>query len=140
MQSVKIWNDIYTILVEECGASETERESFVTSQMSPDYPREWRFSGDLGFGGKFWRVSSYFYVNCYQEDETTERKTKIDKTNKRLVDFLDKRAMESSKKTKDGLRLSTILHGMDVPSSRKDVSKPENIAWLILNISIRNAS
>lgn len=48
---------------------------------------EWRFSGHLGFGGKYW--SQRNDVTCYQEDMTEERRILIDKTNEKLKEFLD---------------------------------------------------
>lgn len=29
--------------------------------------------------------------------------------------------------------------GMDIPETRKDLSKQENIAWLLRNLGVRNA-
>ena len=57
--------------------------------MQNDHPFEWRFSGDLGYGGKFWRLEddshpihemvkhSPYYVTCYCEDETSDRLSMI---------------------------------------------------------------
>jgi hypothetical protein len=36
------------------------------------------------------------------------------------------------------LRLSVLLRSMDLPHSRRDVSKPENIRWMLRNIRMRN--
>jgi len=36
-------------------------------------------------------------------------------------------------------RLHSILIGMDVPNSRLDATKPENLRWLSRNIAINNA-
>jgi hypothetical protein len=79
----------YTILVEECGASEGWRDLFV-AQMVGSWPLEYRFQGGLGFGGKFrsrleeggWR----HYVDCYREDETSERLAMIRRANARRAD------------------------------------------------------
>jgi len=79
----KTANKIYDILVKECGASETEREHFVYSQTSEEI-REWRFCGELGFGGKFWRNDDRLYVNCYNEDLTPKRSKMIEQANKLL--------------------------------------------------------
>ena len=62
-------NKIYDILVPVCKAMESERSGFVCEVTSDNHGCEWRFCGNLGFGGKFywdceWRVS------CYPEDET----------------------------------------------------------------------
>jgi hypothetical protein len=29
--------------------------------------------------------------------------------------------------------------GMDVPETRKDISKPENVNWLLRNLGVRNS-
>lgn len=81
----QIWDKVYDILIQECGANEGDRSSFCLSQIEKDYPREWRFCGKLGFGGKFWRNSGRLYVNCYNEDETPERLEMIKKANERLA-------------------------------------------------------
>jgi hypothetical protein len=80
----QIWVKVYDILVEECGAHESERDSFIINQLEKDHPREWRFCGSLGFGGKFWRNSGRLYVNCYNEDATPKRLAMIEKANARL--------------------------------------------------------
>ena len=81
-------NAIYDILVEECGAPEEayDREYFVRHQTT-DEISEWRFQGNLGFGGKFWNCNNRLYVNCYREDETPLRQIMIDVANKRLLDI-----------------------------------------------------
>ena len=82
-------NKLYDILVEECGALETERENFVYHQTNDpeELVREWRFCGNLGFGGKFWRNDGRLYVNCYNEDMTPERQKMIDRANQRLSEL-----------------------------------------------------
>jgi hypothetical protein len=47
--------------------------------------KEWRFSGHLGFGGKFWRNGTDHYVSCYPEDETPERRAMIDDLNRQIT-------------------------------------------------------
>ena len=46
--------------------------------------REYRIQGNLGFGGKFWNDNNKWYVNCYPEHMTDERRAIIDKTNAEL--------------------------------------------------------
>lgn len=75
---------IYDILVEECGASEKDRQWFVNLQTE-DHVREYRFQGDLGYGGKFWRNNGKWYVNFYAEDETSCRVEMTWKANKKLA-------------------------------------------------------
>jgi hypothetical protein len=73
---------VYDILVEECGATESWRTYFRTSWMEhssdyPDYPFEYRFSGSLGFGGKFYDSGGCWYVAYYPEDKTAEREAMV---------------------------------------------------------------
>lgn len=88
---------IWTILVEEAGASADldKRRGFVMVETRRRVD-EYRFVGHLGFGGKFWRNpgtrpdgswGERWYVNCYREDETPERKAAIARTNDRLWDL-----------------------------------------------------
>ena len=83
---------IYDVLVDFAGARESGREDFVWTQTNR-HCSEYRFMGNLGFGGKFWRNTgrrgdgSYgevWYVNCYHEDETPERREMIDNINYKL--------------------------------------------------------
>jgi hypothetical protein len=45
---------------------------------------EFRFMGSLGEGGKFWADPEWFLVNCYPEDQTSERVKVINRTNEAL--------------------------------------------------------
>ena len=67
---------IYKILVEEVGADPRDADSFVRHFTSPT-AIEWRFCGTLGFGGKFYRNAGRYYVQCYREDETPERRRPV---------------------------------------------------------------
>ena len=75
--------EVWRILVEECGALDDLRPQF---DAWPDC-REFRFIGALGFGGKVWssRSGSPPYVTCYREDETPERLAMLAKANERLA-------------------------------------------------------
>lgn len=84
---------VWQILVEECGA--TFDHGFVFHETTK-YIDEWRFMGRLGFGGKFrrnrgWRDDGTWgekwYVDCYPEDETDDRRALIAAANKRLADL-----------------------------------------------------
>lgn len=73
-------NKIYDVLLAHCGPfpSYSNRVSFVREFTSINHTNEWRFIGNLGFGGKFWDSKFWgsnrrFYVSCYREDETPER-------------------------------------------------------------------
>ena len=37
-------------------------------------------------------------------------------------------------------RLVDVLGGMDIPSSRHDIDKPENVRWLLRNLAINNSN
>lgn len=84
----KIWD----ILVETCGVQDDrdpwgQRESFVRCAIETDkFGRwtEWRFGGNLGFGGKVYNQGS-FYVSCYREDETPERRKMVSQANEKLA-------------------------------------------------------
>lgn len=81
--------NVYSILVEECGASaRAEEQLSFAIYMTDEFPiKEWRFQGTLGFGGKC-RVNSnhnYPYVTCYPEDETPARLAAIERANARLA-------------------------------------------------------
>jgi hypothetical protein len=78
---------VYDVLEAVCGAHESAREDFVYNQANGRPPREWRFQGALGFGGKFWANGGEWYVNCYREDETPERRAMITQANEALRDL-----------------------------------------------------
>jgi len=79
---------IYDILVEHAGAQSDpdERWSFVHAVVKGT--TEYRFIGNLGFGGKFW--PDHWTVTCYIEHETPERTEIIRRTNKALADLLER--------------------------------------------------
>ena len=79
--------ELYNQLAKLCGAPESYRADFIASYTRERYPTEWRFQGELGFGGKFWIRGDKWYVNCYREDETPERRKMIDEVNKVLEDM-----------------------------------------------------
>lgn len=90
--NVEYSNKIYDILVEECGASDGEpddprqdRWSFCRylAEDANGY-HEWRFCGNLGFGGKFKNTGNRWYVTCYGEDDTPERSEMIRKADVKL--------------------------------------------------------
>lgn len=78
----EVANQIWTILVEEAGAPETERKNFVW-RATAEGCTEWRFQGNLGFGGKFYNDGRW-RIGCYSEHDSTERLATIDRTNRRL--------------------------------------------------------
>ena len=88
----EFWSGIYDILVKHCEAPEGYRRSFVDHHCEPPWAgvSEWRFCGNLGFGGKFWRNHGRFYVNYYREDETPEREAAAERANAAIQEYIDK--------------------------------------------------
>jgi len=87
----ELLSKVYAILVECAGANGDNYEimSFICSHLEGKYPcHEWRFGGELGFGGKF-RIES-MRVDCYSEDRTPKRKKIIEKTNLKLKELIEK--------------------------------------------------
>ncbi len=74
-------NKVYNLLVAIGGAHEYERESFVYHHL--EGCTEWRFQGQLGFGGKYY--SERNKVSCYSEDKTEHREYLIKKLNEELA-------------------------------------------------------
>jgi hypothetical protein len=77
---------VYTILVEEAGATEGYRQSFVEYLGNCSMP-EFRFIGTLGFGGKFYADGLKWYVACYREDQNADRNAAVDRINAKLTDL-----------------------------------------------------
>ena len=79
-------DDIYDILVDECGAPERQRAMFVhyLHEDQGSFGHEYRFQGKLGFGGKFHKHRDKMWVSAYQEDYTPERLAMIEAANERL--------------------------------------------------------
>jgi hypothetical protein len=88
------WKDVYTILVEECGAAPQQEyaDDFIRSMLNEC--REYRFQGDLGFGGKCYFDHRRVWVSCYREDRTPERDAMIAKANSRLPDLYKRKRTE----------------------------------------------
>lgn len=74
---------VYDILVAVCGAYDS---SDARKQFRCRWPEcvEYRFQGDLGFGGKVWAERGRVWVTCYSEDETDARRVMIQYANERL--------------------------------------------------------
>lgn len=95
--SKEIANKIFDVLVDICGAYEgdmlSERNNFIYHFCKENPPKEWRFGGKLGFGGKLrynYNINkSFFYVDCYPEDETKERLAIIKIANKKLKEIFE---------------------------------------------------
>lgn len=78
---------VYEILIAECGAANSQSAvlDFCREFSLPIPPSEWRFQGNLGFGGKLYFERGKFRVGCYPEDRTPERIAMIDRANTRLA-------------------------------------------------------
>src|SRR5687767_9908335 len=85
IRDIKFWTKVYDIIIEECGATPTDKFHFLGNKH--DFI-EWRFQGKLGFGGKLWNNNYKIYVSCYPEDLNNERQNIIDTTNKKLEQLL----------------------------------------------------
>ena len=83
---------IYDVLVEVLGIYVPEdrddysRSNFVRYATEGKWT-EFRFGNPLGFGGKVWNNDNRWYVSCYREDETPERRALIEKTNAALAEL-----------------------------------------------------
>jgi hypothetical protein len=107
-------NAVYDILVRYAGASEHNRDDFVTIQTHQPCT-EYRFMGSLGFGGKFWRNDGRWYVSAYPEDIAAqpERERAIRLTNGPLAGLkAASDALSSEQEAADRL-LDEILGGID---------------------------
>lgn len=81
----EFYRKVYKILVNHGGAQKDMTRDFIAHALEEKHPlTEWRFSGTLGFGGKFWRQNGRVYVTCYPEDRTPAREAAIEKMNKLL--------------------------------------------------------
>lgn len=83
---------VYSVLVEECGATDDhmsfDRDSFVHYFTNTAHP-EFRFQGQLGFGGKC-RMDSHHpipRVDYYPEDYSVARENMIDRANARIQEL-----------------------------------------------------
>lgn len=75
--------EIYTILEIHCGTNKSSYHEFESWAL--DNYGEWRFCGDLGFGGKIYTSEHAApRVSCYPEDRTPERDAAIQRANTAL--------------------------------------------------------
>ena len=83
-------NQVYDVLVEQCGALESYRDNFiychVTDRVAMSGNSEYRIGGKLGFGGKFrMRAGEKLYVDYYSEDDNKTRAKIVAITNEALA-------------------------------------------------------
>lgn len=76
---------VYEILIEVCEASAREKDDFVYTHTRNGCS-EWRFQGNLGFGGKYW--SGRNAVSCYPEHLNPNTEQIIEKANKLLSEII----------------------------------------------------
>ena len=76
-------NKIYDVISAICGAPKYNRLPFINLQTT-EFIKEYRFMGDLGYGGKFWRNNNRWYVNCYNEDNNQSIQKRISVANEML--------------------------------------------------------
>lgn len=74
---------VYKILAEEAGAYDDD-DSLRSFEYHWPECGEYRFQGNLGFGGKVWANRGSVYVTCYPEDSNRDRETIIRACNTRL--------------------------------------------------------
>lgn len=82
--------EVWDVLVEDVGASQSpdDRLSFIWYATDPTIPpQEYRFQGNLGFGGKVHFSRQGLHVSCYPEDKTPERLKAIWTANARLAEL-----------------------------------------------------
>ena len=82
VNSIDWLGKVYGILVELGGADEGMKPNFIHTHLN-EVCREWRFCGELGFGGKY--LIGYNRVDYYSEDETPERKALTKRINEALA-------------------------------------------------------
>lgn len=75
---------VYDALVRLCEANDHQSDRMQWDNFWMSDGNEYRFIGALGFGGKFFRSRSSWWVSCYPEDETPMRKLRIGETNRAL--------------------------------------------------------
>lgn len=88
MITLEIANRVWDVLVREAGANEgVERESFLHHAVGQKYVQEYRFQGELGFGGKvFLREQDVGWrVYYYPEDRNPLREEICKRTNVALA-------------------------------------------------------
>lgn len=78
-------NFVYSVLVGICGAPEGERNRFLNTDTN-----EWRFQGNLGFGGKVHFAKERIRVSTYTESIDENRQAMIDKANQILQTLTNK--------------------------------------------------
>jgi hypothetical protein len=87
-----IANSIVDILVEHCGVNANRRKTIVDDLMWGKLT-EYRFQGNLGFGGKLNYNNSKIYISYYLEDKTPEKELMVEIANNKLSEIYSKYAV-----------------------------------------------
>lgn len=90
-----IANSIVDILIEHCGVAANRRNSIVEELMWQQLT-EYRFQGELGFGGKLKHKHNKLYVDYYPEDKTTQREQMVQAANTKLEKIYKENKYESN--------------------------------------------
>lgn len=109
--SMKKAKDILAILERTAGAPGDSSDFLyhVSAAIQVDGRLEYRFCGNLGFGGKIWfHPNSAPYVTCYKEDETSERMKLIEQANLELKKFFTKAVGQAHRAFGSGSREEVI--------------------------------
>lgn len=87
------WDLAFDVLVWVCWAKESDREAFKSYlyDSTIPFPKEYRFIGNLGVGGKFHQPAAFRtpYVSCYNEHLTPQRAICIKIANRVLKGLFD---------------------------------------------------
>jgi hypothetical protein len=78
---------VWEILSRTCGAKSMKEDFLfhVGAALQVNGRLEYRFCGELGYGGKLYLEEHYApRVGCYKEDDTKQRQKMIDKANAEL--------------------------------------------------------
>jgi hypothetical protein len=79
----KVWD----VVDEECDPAPSTYD-FLDDIAYHQMPREFRFGGKLGFGGKLFSNSRNVWVDYYPEDRTPERDAIVERVNARIKELL----------------------------------------------------
>lgn len=85
--SEELAEKIFSLLQEHFAVHEQQRSQFIHHHVHTEHiSTEYRFSGNIGFGGKF-RNHTGWWVDCYTEEETCTTLTQILVVNRKLRDL-----------------------------------------------------
>lgn len=82
-------NAAIDVIVEYCGAKEDDRDVMVAYFTQPVDGHEYRFMGNLGWGGKLYYNCGRLYVGCYGEHSNGARVAAMAVANHHLREILE---------------------------------------------------